>query len=69
MHNTLSEKAEREIVTQITNLIQTNREYDFKNFMRYLLDQDLSDLRCRMLLNKHVYGSLVRKAKDSNGSN
>lgn len=69
MHNTLSEKAEQAIVSQITNLIKTNREYDFKNFMRYLLDQDLSDLRCRMLLNKHVYGSLVKKAKDNYGSN
>lgn len=65
MHNSLTEKSEKEIVSFISLMIMEDRDTCYKNFMSHLLREKKYDLRCRMLLNRHVYGSLVRKAENN----
>ena len=65
MHNEMNDDVRQQVVTEISLLIESGSLYDYKDFMNHLKAQDKRFLRGHMMLNKFLYGSLVKEAKSS----
>ena len=62
MHNEMNEQTRSLVIKEIADLIASNQEYDYKHFIKYLDGKEKYNLKGHMLLNKFVYGSLVKEA-------
>lgn len=65
MHNEMNDDVRRQVVTEISLLIQNGSLYDYKDFMNHLKSEKKLFLRGHMMLNRFLYGSLVKEAKAS----
>lgn len=63
MHNEMNDIVRQQVVDEIAILVGKSNFYTYKDFMSYLKSENKNFLRGHMMLNKYLYGSLVKEAK------